>query len=89
MIFFLVPWLDRSPVRSMRYRPRWHAGLLLAFVATFLTLGYLGMQPPTPARTIVAQVCTGLYFSFFALMPWWSRAGSFLPVPERVRFRSH
>jgi len=89
MVFFLVPWLDRSPVRSMRYRPRWHTGVLLAFVAAFLILGYLGMLPPTPLRTVVSQVMTAVYFSFFALMPWWSRMGTFLPVPERITYRAH
>ena len=50
----------------------------------FLILGYLGTQPPTPPATLLAQFLTLVYFAFFALMPWWSRMGSFKPVPERV-----
>jgi ubiquinol-cytochrome c reductase cytochrome b subunit len=89
MILFGLPWLDRSPVRSMRYRPAWHRAVLGAFVAAFLVLGYLGMLPPNPARTVISQLATGIYFGFFALMPWWSRMGTFKPVPERVRFVAH
>jgi ubiquinol-cytochrome c reductase cytochrome b subunit len=89
MIFFAMPWLDRSPVRSMRYRPGWHFWLLIAWVVGFLILGYLGTQPPTPAATVIAQALTLFYFAFFALMPWWSRMGSFRPVPERVTFARH
>ncbi len=88
-ILFLVPWLDRSPVKSMRYRPTWHRLVLGLFVVSFVTLGYLGMLPPTPVRTGVSQLCTALYFGFFALMPWWSRMGQFKPVPDRVRFVAH
>ena len=89
MILFALPWLDRSPVKSMRYRPTWHKMVLFAFVVAFVVLGYLGMLPPNPARTAVAQVATAVYFAFFALMPWWSRLGEFKPVPERVRFAAH
>ena len=84
-----MPWLDRSPVRSMRYRPGWHFWLLIAWVVAFLILGYLGTQPPTPAATVIAQALTLFYFAFFALMPWWSRMGSFKPVPERITFAAH
>ena len=89
MIFFAMPWLDHSPVRSMRYRPTWHFALLIAWVVAFLILGYLGTQPPTPAATVIAQVLTLFYFAFFALMPWWSRMGTFKPVPERITFAAH
>jgi len=87
--FAALPWLDQSPVKSIRYRPGWHKILLGVFVVAFLVLGYLGMNPPTPTRTLVAQVCAALYFSFFFLMPWWSRMGSFKPVPDRVRYAAH
>ena len=89
MIFFAMPWLDHSPVRSMRYRPAWHFWLLIAWVVGFLILGYLGTQPPTPAATLVAQALTLFYFAFFALMPWWSRMGSFKPVPDRITVAAH
>jgi len=79
-----VPWLDRSPVRSMRYRPTIAKVALTVFVVSFLTLGYLGMQPGSTVQTIIAQVFTFLYFAFFILMPFWSTMGKFKPVPERV-----
>jgi ubiquinol-cytochrome c reductase cytochrome b subunit len=88
-IFFGLPWLDQSPVKSMRYRPAWHMGLLLGFVIVFFILGYLGTQQPTPGFTYVAQACTLLYFAFFLLMPWWSRAGGFKRVPDRVVYHPH
>ena len=88
-VFALLPWLDQAPVRSMRYRPVWHKVLLGVFVAAFVVLGYLGINPPTPGRTLVAQVCAACYFGFFFLMPWWSRMGTFKPVPDRVTFAAH
>jgi ubiquinol-cytochrome c reductase cytochrome b subunit len=87
--FFALPWIDQAPVKSMRYRPLWHTGMLVVFVIVFLILGFLGTQQPTPTSTYVAQACTLLYFAFFLLMPWWSRAGEFKPVPERVVFSAH
>lgn len=89
MIFFAMPWLDHSPARSMRYRPAWHFWLLMVWVVAFLILGYLGTQAPTPSGIIVAQALTLVYFAFFALMPWWSRMGSFKPVPDRITFAPH
>jgi len=89
MILFVLPWLDRSPVRSIRYRPDWHKYLYALFVAFFLVLGYLGSQPPSAIGNYVSQVGTLVYFGFFLLMPWWSRIGTFKPVPERVNFSAH
>jgi ubiquinol-cytochrome c reductase cytochrome b subunit len=89
MIFFGLPWFDQSPARSMRYRPGWHFWLLIAWVVAFLWLGYLGTQSPTPAGTLVSQVLTLFYFGFFALMPWWSRMGTFKPVPDRITIEAH
>ncbi len=89
LIFFALPWIDQSPVKSMRYRPAWHFWLLMGFVVVFLVLGYLGTQPPEPTLTLIAQAGTLLYFAFFFLMPWWSRLGEFKPVPERVTFAAH
>ena len=63
--------------------------MYIVFCLAFLTLGYLGTQPPTPGLTLVAQLCTLLYFSFFLLMPWWSAMGRFKPVPNRVTFTPH
>jgi ubiquinol-cytochrome c reductase cytochrome b subunit len=89
MILFALPWLDYSPVKSIRYRPDWHLYVYLVFGAAFLVLGYLGILPPTDGRTLVAQICTFIYFGFFLLMPWWSALGTFKPVPSRVTFHPH
>jgi ubiquinol-cytochrome c reductase cytochrome b subunit len=89
MILFFLPWLDRSPARSIRYRPGWHSALYAVFVVVFLVLGWLGIEPPTEMKTLTAQVGTVYYFGFFLLMPWWSRLGQFKPVPERVVFAAH
>ena len=89
MILAGMPWLDHSPVKSIRYRPDWHKYVYAVFFVSFLLLGYLGTQAPTDAFTLIAQVCTLLYFSFFLLMPWWSSMGTFKPVPKRVTFHPH
>ena len=89
MILFVLPWLDRSPVKSIRYRPGWHKVVYGVFVAFFLALGYLGSQPPSAGGNYVSQVGMLIYFGFFLLMPWWSRLGTFKPVPERVTFAAH
>jgi ubiquinol-cytochrome c reductase cytochrome b subunit len=89
VILALLPWLDHSPVKSIRYRPGWHKTVYAVFFVAFLALGYLGTQLPTPAYTLIAQVATLLYFSFFLLMPWWSAMGRFKPVPKRVTFTPH
>ena len=89
MILGGLPWLDHSPVKSIRYRPDWHMYVYVVFGIAFLVLGYLGVLPPTEGRTLVAQVCTFIYFGFFLLMPWWSTMGNFKPVPDRVTFHPH
>jgi len=89
IILFFLPWLDHSPVKSIRYRPSWHSTLYGVFVVIFLILAYLGVQPPSEIGTIVSQVGTLFYFGFFLLMPWWSQLGTFKPVPERVTFHPH
>jgi ubiquinol-cytochrome c reductase cytochrome b subunit len=89
LILFFLPWLDRSPVKSIRYRPGWHKWVLAVFIVVFLVLGYLGTQPPSPLFERLAQLGTLFYFGFFLLMPWWSRLGEFKPVPERITFAAH
>jgi len=89
MILGGLPWLDHSPVKSIRYRPDWHKYVYLVFGISFLILGYLGVQPPSPVGERVSQVCTFIYFAFFLLMPWWSTMGTFKPVPNRVTFHPH
>ncbi len=84
-----LPWLDLSPVKSIRYRPDWHKIIYIVFGIAFVILGYLGVQAPTPVGTLVAQIGTFIYFGFFLLMPWWSRMGEFKPVPTRVNFQPH
>ena len=89
MILAALPWLDHSPVKSIRYRPDWHKYVYIVFGISFVTLGYLGTQLPTDIFTLISQVCTLLYFSFFLLMPWWSSMGTFKKVPARVTFHPH
>jgi ubiquinol-cytochrome c reductase cytochrome b subunit len=89
LILFALPWLDRSPVKSIRYRPAWNKVLYGVFVVFFFVLGYLGIKPPSVVGTLVSQVGTLFYFGFFLLMPWWSRIGEFKPVPDRVTFAAH
>ena len=89
IIMFFLPWLDRSLAKSIRYRPDWHKVVYGVFVFFFLVLGYLGVQPPSTVGNYVSQIGTLLYFGFFLLMPWWSRLGTFKPVPDRVTFAAH
>jgi ubiquinol-cytochrome c reductase cytochrome b subunit len=89
IILFFLPWLDNSPVKSIRYRPDWHKVLYGIFVINFVILAYLGVQPPSPVGERVSQVGTLFYFGFFLLMPWWSRVGEPKPVPSRVTFEAH
>ena len=81
---FALPWLDRNPVRSWRYRGWINKVMLVLFVASFLILGVLGVRAPTPERTLLAQITTVIYFAFFLLMPIWSTMDKTKPVPERV-----
>jgi len=84
VIPFALPWLDRNPVKSWRYRGMLNRVMLLLFVVSFIILGVLGVKSPTPERTFLAQICTIFYFFFFLAMPWWSRLDRNKPVPERV-----
>ena len=89
VILVFLPWLDHSPVKSIRYRPAFVKYLYAVFVLFFVVLGYLGIQAPSVVGTRVAQVGTIFYFGFFLLMPWWSQLGTFKKVPDRVTFESH
>jgi ubiquinol-cytochrome c reductase cytochrome b subunit len=84
MLFFFLPWLDRSPVKSIRYRGWKYRTALTVFTICFLTLGWLGMQPPTPTYTLIARVCSVLYFLFFLAMPIYTSSDTDRPVPDRV-----
>lgn len=87
LIFFFLPWLDRSPVKSIRYRGMLYKSMLAMFAISFISLGYLGLVPPTPARTIAAQAFSVLYFAFFLLMPIYTKLDKTKPVPERVTYK--
>jgi ubiquinol-cytochrome c reductase cytochrome b subunit len=89
LIFFLLPWLDRSPVKSIRYKGPLTKTALALFVIVFFILGYLGTLSVTEGRTIVAQICTFLYFAFFLLMPWYTTQEKTKPEPERVVWEAH
>ncbi|TDQ38881.1 cytochrome b [Thiopseudomonas denitrificans] len=83
-LLFVLPWLDRSPVRSMRYKG-WLSKLWLwIFCISFVILGVMGVLPPTPEFTLLSRVCTVLYFAYFILMPFYTRMEKTKPVPERV-----
>jgi len=81
---FGLPWLDRSPVKSMRYKGWMSKIWLWVFCISFVILGVLGVLSPTPERTLLSQVCTFLYFAYFILMPFYSRLEKTNPVRERV-----
>jgi ubiquinol-cytochrome c reductase cytochrome b subunit len=83
-MLFVLPWLDRSPVRSMRYKGWYSRIALILFCIAFVVLGVLGVLPSTPGRTALAQACTAIYFAYFILMPWYTRMEKCKPVPERV-----
>jgi ubiquinol-cytochrome c reductase cytochrome b subunit len=84
LIFFFLPWLDRSPVKSIRYKGTISKVALGIFAVSFIVLAWIGTQPPEPILTQTARVFTVFYFLFFLLMPIYSRLGKTKPVPERV-----
>lgn len=83
-ILFVLPWLDKNPVRSIRYRGWQYKLALTLFTISFVTLGYLGLMPPTPSKMIAAQVCSVVYFSFFIFMPIYTTLEVRKQVPDRV-----
>jgi ubiquinol-cytochrome c reductase cytochrome b subunit len=85
----VLPWLDRSPVKSIRYKG-WISRLALAvFVVSFIGLGYVGMKPVEPLYVVLARIFAGGYFAFFWLMPFYSRWDRVKPVPDRVIYHAH
>ena len=84
VVLFLLPWLDKSKVKSIRYRGPIYKWALTLFIASFLILSYLGTLSTTTGRTLVAQICSVIYFLFFILMPWYTRMDKTKPEPERV-----
>lgn len=83
-VLFLLPWLDRSPVKSIRYRGGIYKKALFLFVISFLVLGYLGTQPATEGAVLAARIFTVIYFAFFLLMPIYTSWEKTKPVPERL-----
>ncbi|MBW3845985.1 cytochrome b [Aeromonas hydrophila] len=87
VVLFLLPWLDRCKVRSVRYRSTMHKLNIAQFVVCFIILGVLGVLPSTPTLTLIAQICTLGYFGFFVLLFFYSKNESTKPLPERVTFK--
>ena len=87
VILFFLPWLDKSPVKSIRYRGPIYKIMLTLFVISFFVLGWLGTQGPTDIKTMMAQAGTIMYFAFFLLMPIYTKLEATKPVPERVTFK--
>jgi ubiquinol-cytochrome c reductase cytochrome b subunit len=87
VFLFLLPWLDRSPVRSIRYRGPLFKFALTLFIISFVALGYLGTQAATPGFTLAAQIFSVIYFAFFIFMPIYTKLDKDKPVPERVTFQ--
>jgi ubiquinol-cytochrome c reductase cytochrome b subunit len=87
--FLFVPWLDRSPVKSMRYRGWMSRTMLALFVISFIALGYLGLQPAEGIYVYVARFFAVIYFAFFGLMFWYSKYDKVRPVPDRVTYHAH
>ncbi|MGH8141244.1 MAG: cytochrome b [Steroidobacteraceae bacterium] len=84
--YFFLPWLDRSPVKSIRYRGWVFKSFFAAFTVSFLGLMYLGMQPAQGIYVLLSRILVVPYFAFFVLMPFYSRIDPVKPVPERVKF---
>jgi len=83
-VLFLMPWLDRCKVKSIRYRSISYKILLIAFIVSFIGLGYIGMKAPTPTLTLLGRIFTIVYFGFFILLYFTSKNEKTKPVPERV-----
>lgn len=86
-VLFVLPWLDRCKVRSVRYRSMLHKLNIAQFVVCFIILGILGVLPSTPTLTLLAQICTLGYFGFFVLLFFYSKNEHTKPLPERVTFK--
>jgi ubiquinol-cytochrome c reductase cytochrome b subunit len=87
--FIFLPWLDRSPVKSMRYRGWMSKTALTVFVISFLALMYLGLLPAEGIYVLYARIFTILYFAFFVLMPLYTKIEQTKPLPERLTYHAH
>jgi ubiquinol-cytochrome c reductase cytochrome b subunit len=88
VVFFFLPWLDRSPVKSIRYKGILSKTFLALFVVSFIALSYLGLQAATPIYVVFTRIFTVLYFAFFLLMPWYTSIEKCKPAPERVTYHA-
>ncbi len=86
VVLFFLPWLDRSPVKSIRYKGILSKIALTLFVISFIALSYLGLAPANDLYVILARIFTAIYFAFFILMPWYTRIEKTKPAPERVTY---
>lgn len=86
-VLFVLPWIDRSPIRSIRYRAPWYRIMLFVFAANFIMLGYMGIQPVTPLFTILSRIGTLVYFGYFPLLFVLSLRERGKPLPERVTYK--
>ena len=84
VVLFFLPWIDRGPVKSIRYRSTAYKVLLFSFVIAFIVLGYFGMQSPTPMGTLISRIGAAVYFGFFIGLFLVSRNEKTKPLPERV-----
>lgn len=90
VVFFFLPWLDRSRVRSIRYRGWMYKTMLTLFALTFVMLGYLGTKNPGHVdlfwfeNLIWAQIGLIVYFAFFLLMPIYTRLDKTRAEPDRL-----
>ncbi|MGB3622616.1 MAG: cytochrome b N-terminal domain-containing protein [Ketobacter sp.] len=93
-VLFVLPWLDRSPVKSIRYKGSISKIMMTLFVITFIILGVCGVKSPDAhvefvpfemTYRVMGQITTAFYFAYFILMPFWTTMEKCKPVPERVR----
>jgi ubiquinol-cytochrome c reductase cytochrome b subunit len=87
--FLFLPWLDRSPVKSMRYRGWMSRLALFLFTISFLVLMFLGLQPAEGLYVLLARIFTLIYFAYFVLMPFYTRWETTKPLPERLTYHAH
>ena len=88
VVFFFLPWLDKSKVNSIRYKGVLSKLFLGIFVVSFIALSYLGVMPAEGLYVLLARIFTVLYFSYFLLMPWYTRVEKTKPLPERVTYHA-
>lgn len=88
LAYFFLPWLDRSPVKSIRYRGWIYKTFLAGFTISFLALMYLGMQPAQGIAITLSRIFCVPYFAFFLLMWWYTKIDPVKPVPERVTYHA-